>query len=84
LSKGYHLGIYDLAWTQEPQGAIMVRHWDGKLGCRGWGFGHRAFIGDVQGYTWNGQPIEKIVFEIAVKSTSLTPNESKYLLKKAK
>ncbi|HXD87590.1 MAG TPA: hypothetical protein VN641_13925 [Urbifossiella sp.] len=50
----------------------------------GLGFGHRAQSDDVQGFAWDGQPIDKTVFEIAVKSGPLTAEESRRLLKAKK
>jgi len=77
-SGAFHLGIYDL--TRECQdGDICVRSipW-----CAGWGFGHIHFRADVQGYCWDGKPIQPCVFEIAVKKEGLTAAESKKLLGK--
>ena len=51
---------------------------------RGWGFGRRAQSDDVQGFAWDGQPIGKTVFEIAVKSGPLAAEESRRLLKAKK
>jgi hypothetical protein len=77
-SGAYHLGIYDL--TRECQiEDICVRSipW-----CAGWGFGHIHFKANVQGYCWDGKPIQPCVFEIAVKKEGLTAAESQRLLRK--
>jgi hypothetical protein len=79
---GYHLGIYDTAWTNLPLGTIPIGLARG--GFLGWGFGHRNHINGSQGYAWGGKPVEKTVFEIAVKAGPLTPEETKRLLKKKK
>jgi hypothetical protein len=80
--NGHHLGIGDMAWKNTPKGAIDVCMFTAAY--RGWGFGHRAFMDDVQGYAWNGEPIARTVFEIAVKIGPLTSDESKRLLKRKK
>ncbi|HJZ55018.1 MAG TPA: hypothetical protein VKE74_08665 [Gemmataceae bacterium] len=82
--KGYHLGIYDTAWKDIPQGSICVYHSGGFDGFRGWGFGHRSFTDDQQGYSWDGKPTASTVFEVAVKTTPLSTDESRRLLKKKK
>ncbi len=79
--NGHHLGIYDVTWTDNERGYIFVSFIEGKAFYRGWGFGHRSQIADQQGYSWNGQPIDKTVFEIAVKTTPLTSEEAKRLHK---
>ncbi len=80
--NGYHLGIYDMTRQQVERGGTSVYEFVDKANYRGWGFGHRTQIGDQQGYCWAGESIDKTVFEIAVKSTALTPDEAKHLLKK--
>ncbi|MBL8794998.1 MAG: hypothetical protein JNM56_13900, partial [Planctomycetia bacterium] len=76
-SGAHHLGIYSRVLPATGQGDISVRilPW-----CRGWGFGHRAFVNNGQGYCWDGKPIPPTVFEIAVKPGRLTAEESKRLL----
>jgi hypothetical protein len=81
---GRHLGIYDVAWRDYPAGAIVIYELRQPFLYRGWGFGHRSVFDDVQGYSWDGQPVAKVVLEIAVKFTPLTPDETKKLLKKKK
>ena len=44
-------------------------------------FWFRAWIDDVQGYSWLGFPVPQTEFEIAVTSASLTKKEQKLLLK---
>ena len=77
-----HLGIYDTAWGP-TRGSIAVLATPAQS-SRGWGFGNRAFLDDVQGYSWAGVPVGKTAFEIAVKLGPLTAEESKRLLKKKK
>jgi len=78
--NGHHLGIFNREWGNTPQGTVplLVQ----APSCRGWGFGHRGQIDDRQGYSWAGDPIDKTVFEIAVKTSALTPGEAKFLLAK--
>jgi hypothetical protein len=79
-SNAHHLGLYHTIWSAGERGNIAVR---GGEVTRGWGFGHIAFAAEGgQGFSWAGKPISKTVFEIAVKSESLTQTESKRLLKK--
>ncbi|MDB5310040.1 MAG: hypothetical protein JWO38_4242 [Gemmataceae bacterium] len=79
-----HLGIYDLAWGSNTSGPIAIYTLRSVADYRGWGFGHAAGPGDRQAYTWGGEPAAKTVFEIAVKTTPLTPEEAGLLLKKKK
>jgi predicted Zn finger-like uncharacterized protein len=79
--KGYQLGIYD-AKTRDKKGDIVIYAPGPGQGKPGWGFGHRAYIGDVQGYGWAGKEIEKTVFVIAVKAGPLTAAEGPRLMKK--
>jgi hypothetical protein len=56
------------------------------IGCplpdyRGWGFGHRFWKDDKQGYAWEGKEIKRSVFEIAVTSShKLSTEEGNVLL----
>lgn len=78
--NGRHLGMYDKRWTDQVRGTIQI--WPlSNRGIRGWGFGNRTRIDDRQGYSWAGKSLPKTVFEIAVKSGSLTAAERKALLK---
>jgi hypothetical protein len=80
--KGYHLGVYDVNMTAATPGDICI-HVPGILqGLRGWGFGNRFRIDDRTGHSWAGKAITPVVFEIAVKTTELTPEEARHLLKK--
>jgi hypothetical protein len=80
--NGHHLGIYKIDWTNVDRSDIAIFNNNGNENYRGWGFGHRNLIDDQQGYTWAGVPIDKTVFEIAVKTSPLTPAEEKLLLRK--
>jgi Tol biopolymer transport system component len=80
---GYHLGVYDPTWSNSKQGLISILHVHETLSDRwGWGFGHRTLIDDRQGYSWGGEPIDRTVFESAVKLGDLTADERMLLLKK--
>jgi hypothetical protein len=79
---GLHLGIYDPARNADLSGAVAVLWQPQVRGNGGWGFGHNAHKDDKQAYSWACEPINKTVFEIAVKSTALTSDEAKRLLKK--
>src|SRR5262249_42460300 len=74
-----HLGVFGATMRQKARGEICVRH---VRGCRGWGFGHKAFVDDDQGYSWAGKAIPPTVFEIAVKRGELTEAESRMLAAK--
>jgi hypothetical protein len=75
-SEAHHLGIYNRIWPAGNRGEICIS-WPT---CRGWGFGHSAFVNGMQFYSWAGKEIPRTVFEIAVKSQPLTAAESKKLL----
>jgi hypothetical protein len=75
--NAHHLGIYYRVWPAVQNGDICIS-WPV---CRGWGFGHIHGAATQQAYSWDGKPIAKTVFEIAVKSDALTEAESKKLLK---
>ncbi len=83
FGRGHHLGVYNSKWDDNPHpNRVSIYFQSMPLGdFRGWGFGHRPFKDDVQGYGWDGKEIEKTVFEIAVKSSELTDAEAKTLLK---
>lgn len=80
--KGYHLGVYDARLGDAPKGQVCVIDLGNNRVASGWGFGHRAYLNDLQGYTWAGVPIAPTVFEIAVKAGPLTDAEAKKLLGK--
>ena len=77
-----HLGIYEVAPPTAIRGEIAIyTTTDASGNYKGWGFGHVAGPGG-QAASWATKPLDKPVFEIAVKSTALTPEETKRLLKK--
>jgi hypothetical protein len=78
---GRHLGIVQGPRYKfpGPHGMIcpMFDGWDGFSGS---GFGHKYGVGDVQYYCWRGQEIPRTVFEIAVTSGPLTPEEELFVV----
>jgi hypothetical protein len=72
-SDALHLGIHDKKMRCR-RGDICIRSlpW-----FSGWGFGHKHFVNNDQGYCWDGKPIPPTVFEIAVKGGALTDAEAK-------
>lgn len=82
LQHGYHLGIYATPIHRVQTGEIAVANFGENRDATGWGFGHRAYKNDMQGYSWEGVPIGPTVFEISVKAGPLTDVEAKHLLGK--
>jgi len=78
---GRHLGICDAQnlWGKTGTG-INLAGGTGQI-YFGWGFGHKNNVNDKQYFTWDRQPIEPTVFEIAVKAGPLTAKEKAALLK---
>jgi hypothetical protein len=78
-SGARHLGVFCTEWPDKNRGDVCIRvlPW-----YRGWGFGHRAFQNNEQGYCWNGDVIAPTVFEIAVTSSALGADERKHLLER--
>lgn len=76
------LGISRQSWpTDDPQQQLVSRgRKDLNRGYRGWGFSKAANKDQTQTYSWNGEAIEKTVFEIAVKSGDLSDDEESLLL----
>jgi hypothetical protein len=72
--SGRHLGVFVKTRTN-ARGAIHVGNY-----YPGWGFGH-VHYGAEQGYSWHGQRVAPIAFEIAVKNSELTKSETKWLLR---
>jgi len=66
--------------TKSKPGDIGIGHISVGDDRMGWGFGHRGWVDDHQGYSWAGVEIPKTVFEISVKSVNLTILEKKWLL----
>ena len=81
-----HLGIYRLPILNRASGEICIFRpgSGGDAWGKGYGFGHRAWLDDRQGYTWNGVEISQTVFEIAVKVEPLTRREQPDLLQEDK
>jgi hypothetical protein len=81
--RAHQLGIYDRGRPAAQRGDISVCILK-RQGYRGWGFGVRGGIDDMQGYSWAGAPIAPTVFEIAVTTGPLSPAETKKLLQAPK
>ena len=85
--KACHLGIVDMNYVIYDfsfKGTIVVDVVTDKLnpfpaGRAGWGFGHRTFADDIQGFCWGpGGTMPTAVFEIAVTGDALSPAEAKF------
>ncbi len=70
------LGIAQQAAPAAKPGELLVYR-DALLdgGFRGWGFAKSVGTDFQQAFSWNGQPIDKTIFEIAVTGKPLTPAE---------
>jgi hypothetical protein len=68
-SNARHLGVYRTETVRLEKGEISISV---SRGHKGWGFGHRAWIDDRQGYVWDGMALPKTVFEIAVAKKPLS------------
>jgi hypothetical protein len=71
-SNALHLGISARKMELHPRGdrgatSILFIPFH-----TGWGFGHKHWLNDGQGYCWDGKSIPATVFEIAVKPGDLT------------
>jgi hypothetical protein len=75
------LGIARKSWPT-GDGDLLVNRARGEAdkGYRGWGFSKAASSDTTQTYSWNGDPIGKTIFEIAVTDDDLTEEERKLLL----
>jgi hypothetical protein len=76
------LGISKQSWaaTEAPQQLVSRMRGSLNQGYRGWGFSKAATSDQSQTYSWNGEAIDKTVFEIAVKSGDLSDDEQAILL----
>lgn len=75
----YHLGVTDTTRIIKEEGEIYISLGEGAMG---WGFGIGHFVADKQAYSWDGKPLGKTVFEIAVTPGPLSATEGRKLLKK--
>ena len=73
-----------MARTTTTIGKVQI--WDdvGRATYVGWGFGKLYTSSGGQGYTWDGETIKETGMEIAVRTTGLTVDETKLLLKSKK
>ena len=74
------MGFVRRSWPAEQNNEHLIifsRNWKGY---RGWGFSKRVGTDEAQTYSWAGNPIEKAIFEVAVKSGDLTEDERKLLI----
>lgn len=76
---GLHLGIdsTDYQRTFRDGGTIIV---SSGRSTGGWGFGHKVHVNDTQYWSWAGQEIERVAFEIAVTGRDLADEERPLLL----
>jgi hypothetical protein len=77
------LGISRVSWPTTQKDDHLVRRAARRLdqGYRGWGFSKLASQVPDQTCSWDGKPIAKTIFEIAVKGDDLSEAESQQLLK---
>ncbi|MCY2924319.1 MAG: hypothetical protein NT031_02590 [Planctomycetota bacterium] len=73
---GRHVGLFSTAYPAGPGSAVILV--GGPAEFSGWGFGHKH-SGHVPAYAWDGKPIDRAVFEIAV-TASITPDEARHVL----
>lgn len=76
------LGIARKSWPTKDQDDHLIARPRGKLdsGYRGWGFSKAASSDQSQTYSWEGEPIDKTVFEIAVTSDDTLSSDEQPLL----
>ena len=80
---GGHLGIVDLTRpiARDPnktKGNVVM--WKRGYEYSGWGFGHRMFCDDDQGFCWNGVPEDEIVVEVSFKNEDLSEDEKNLII----
>jgi hypothetical protein len=73
LFGGNHLGVFD------AEGGTAIGRIELAYGLTGWGFGHVAGPGG-RAWGWAGANVNKSVFEIAIKTETLTATEGRFLL----
>jgi hypothetical protein len=71
-STGYLLGIVEHAHNSAVVGNVVLQTTQGRtnVGYLGWGFGRLLGNAGAQGFTWEGQPLAKTVFEISATSAA--------------
>ncbi|MBI5397463.1 MAG: hypothetical protein HZA91_19365, partial [Verrucomicrobia bacterium] len=80
----YQLGIAKKEWFVPYKGGVIVLSQSEREGCSGWGFAKSALLYSGQAYAWAGKGIGATVFEIAVTSEELLPDEQERLLSSRK
>jgi hypothetical protein len=75
-------GLAYKSWNADHTGQHFVTRFTRRqdAGWRGWGFSKQANPDQAQTYSWAGKPIDKTVFEIAIKTASLTDDERDQLI----
>ncbi len=66
----FHIGVHTNERKNQPNGYVIVSREDGgecRHDRRGWGFGHRAFQNDQQGWGWDSVDLGRTVFSIAIR-----------------
>ncbi|RLD18519.1 MAG: hypothetical protein DRI36_01200, partial [Caldiserica bacterium] len=74
--NAYHLGISnDQPCPTSPEGYIIVGANDvvNNNDKRSWGFGHRGWIDDVQGWGWDSWQLGATIFQISVRGSRVSP-----------
>ncbi len=78
------LGISRRTWPTTQRSDHLIRRASGRMdrGYRGWGFSKISQPNTPDGtWSWDGKPIDKTIFEIAVTSQALNGEEQAHLLK---
>jgi hypothetical protein len=80
-NKNRLLGIARRSWkTASDKDHLVYRLGGLDSGLKGWGFSKQATTQPDQTYSWEGEPIQKTVFEIAVTGDDLSVEEQGKLL----
>ncbi len=77
---GRQLGLFDAKTRRNSNDVCIAYELPPVGGLSGWGFGFKEGA-NVQGWAWNGKPIDSTVMEIYVTSGALSASERRHLLK---